>query len=251
MAAITGAVIGGLALANAAYQGNQNRKAAQGAANASKNADDAALQAQQTNYQNTQANLQPYIEAGTGALTGLNNLASGNYSGFDNSPDYLYALQQGLKGVDRSAAARGALYSGGTTADTLSTAEGLASQNLGNYRSSLMNLAQMGSGAGANLGSVGAGQAAAIGNIGFTNAGNQTTAGYNQAAGNINTANNVGSILGQLYGQYGNQLGSTPAANSSSYAISPQQNSFTTPNYTGPGSMSTTATMPSYLSGGY
>lgn len=251
MAAVTGAVIGGLALANNIYQGQQNRKAAANAAQTSQNAADAALQAQQQNYTRTAGNLQPYITAGTGALGQLAAANAGDYSGFANSPDYLYALQQGLKGADRSAASRGALYSGGTTADTMATAEGLASQNLGNYRSGLMSLAQLGAGAGANLGSVGAGQAAAVGNIGFTNAANQTTAGYNQAAGNINTANNLGGILGQLYGQYGSTLGSTPAANASSYSISPTQNSFTTPNYVGPGSTSTTVAPLNYLSGGY
>jgi len=247
MAAVTGAVIGGLALADSVYQNQQNRSAAENASKASQNAANAALSAQQTNYNNTAANLQPYIGAGNTALGQLSAVNSGDYSGFQNSPDYLYALQQGLKGVDRSAASRGALYSGGTTADTEATAEGLASQNLGNYRSSLMGLAQMGAGAGANLGSVGAGQAAAIGNIGFNNAANQTTAGYNQAAGNINGANNVSSILGQLYGQYGNTFSS---ANDSSYApLGNGQNSFTTGNYTGPGSLSTTGNLPSYLGG--
>jgi hypothetical protein len=250
MAAVTGAVIGGLALANNIYQGQQNRKAAANAAKTSQNAANAALGAQQTNYNNTAANLQPYVNAGTSALGDLNAVNSGNYAGFENSPDYLYALQQGLKGVDRSAASRGALYSGGTTADTLGTAEGLASQNLGNYRSSLMSLAQLGAGAGANLGSVGAGQAAAIGNIGFNNAANQTTAGYNAAAGNINTANNTAGILGQLWGQYGGSLSSgTPAANASSYSLSPTQNTFAGGTYTGPQSLATNATVPNYLTG--
>lgn len=250
MAAVTGAVIGGLALANNIYQGQKNRQAANNASKASQNAATAALDAQQQNYTRTAGNLQPYIGAGTSALSDLNAINSGNYAGFENSPDYLYALQQGLKGVDRSAASRGALYSGGTTADTLGTAEGLASQNLGAYRSNLMSLAQLGAGAGANLGSVGAGQAAAIGNIGFNNAANQTTAGYNAAAGNINTANNTAGILGQLWGQYGGSLTSgTPAANASSYSLSPTQNSFTTGNYTGPGSLSTTTNLPAYLGG--
>ena len=38
-----------------------------------------------------QANQQPYMQAGTQALGGLSQLANGDYSGFMNSPDYLYA----------------------------------------------------------------------------------------------------------------------------------------------------------------
>ena len=225
MAAITGAVIGGLALADTVYNQNQNANAAANASKQSQNAANAALATSKANYQQANTNLSPYISTGDTALSQLAAVNNGDYSGFNQSPDYLYALQQGLQGVDRSAASRGALYSGGTSVDTLKAAEGLASQNLG---------------------SLGQGQAGQVGNIGFTNAGNQTTAGYNAAAGNINTANNTSSILGQLWGQYGNTLNpSTTAANSSSY----MPNALTTPNYVGPGSLSTTANLPTYLGG--
>lgn len=244
MAVVTGAVIGGLSLAGSLYEGQQNRSAAKDASKASQQAADRALAAQQQNYSRTETNLNPYINAGTGALGQLVQLNSGDYSSFNQSPDYLYALGQGIQGVDRSAAARGSLYSGGHSADVLKTAEGLASQNLNNYRGYLTGLAQMGQGAATNLGSIGAGQAGAIGNIGFTNAGNQANAGYNAAAGNINMGNNIASTLGQLWGQYGNAItggGNAGGANASSYTgISPMPNSFSTPNYTGPGSTSIT-----------
>ena len=246
MAVITGAVMGGLALADNIYSQNQNADAAANAAKQSQNAANAALATSKANYQQANTNLSPYISTGDTALSQLAAVNNGDYSGFNQSPDYLYALQQGLQGVDRSAASRGALYSGGTSVDTLKAAEGLASQNLGNYRSSLTQQAQLGEGAASNLGSLGQGQAGQVGNIGVTNAGNQTTAGYNAAAGNINTANNTSSILGQLWGQYGNTLNpSTTAANSSSY----MPNALTTPNYVGPGSLSTTANLPTYLGG--
>lgn len=250
MAAVTGAVIGGLALANNIYQGQQNRNAANNAAKSSQNVANAALQATQQNYQQTQGNLTPYINAGQGALSNLAALNNGNYSGFENSPDYLYALQQATQGEDRSAAARGSLYSGGHDVDLAKAISGIASQNLGNYRNSLITQASMGQGAATNLGSIGAGAAGQIGNVGFTNAANQTNAGYNAAAGNINTANNTGSILGQLWGQYGNSImPNTTAVNQSSYGITPMQNSFNTGNYTGPGSLSTNVTVPNYLTG--
>ncbi|MGA0588719.1 hypothetical protein ACO2Q2_16570 [Dyella sp. KRB-257] len=185
----------------------EQNQAANKAANASKSAASQANAQLEQNYNRTAQNLNPYIDAGSGALTGLNALASGDYSGFMNSPDYKFALDQGLQGVDRSAAARGSLYAGGHTADVLKFAGGLASQNLGNYRSSLMNLAQMGQGAASNLGSIGTGNAAGIGN-------NLMSAANAQGAGYINQANSTSNLLGQLAGAYGQYRGQ----NASSYA---------------------------------
>lgn len=199
MAEIWGAA---LVVAGTVYSANKSAQAAKAGRNA---AASAAAQSQE-NYNQTKQDLQPYIGAGANALTGLEALNNGNYSGFINSPDYQFALDQGLQGVDRSGAARGSLYSGGHTADVLKFAGGLASQNLGNYRSSLMSMAQMGQGAASNLGSVGQGNAASIG--GYTMAGANAT-----AQGAANQANIYGSglaQLGQIAGQY-------QAQNASSY----------------------------------
>jgi hypothetical protein len=64
-----------------------------------------------------------------------------------NSPDYLAAQQEGMKALDRGAAARGALYSGGADADRISFGSNLASQQLNTYRNALSGLAGMGLGA--------------------------------------------------------------------------------------------------------
>lgn len=171
-------------------------QAANKAANASKSAAAQANAQLEQNYNRTAQNLNPYIGAGQNALTGLEALSNGNYSGFVNSPDYQFSLGQGLQGLDRSAAAHGSLYSGGYTPDVLKFASGLASQNLGSYRSSLMNLASMGQGAASNLGSVGTGNAAGIGS-------NLMAAGNAQANGYIDSANSTSNLLGQLAGAYG------------------------------------------------
>lgn len=195
-------------------------QAANKAANASKSAASQANAQLEQNYNRTAQDLNPYIDAGSGALTGLNALASGDYSGFMNSPDYKFALDQGLQGVDRSAAARGSLYAGGHTADVLKFAGGLASQNLGNYRSSLMGLANMGQGAAANLGSVGNGTAAGIG-------GNLMGAANSQASGYIDSANATSNLLGQLAGAYGQYK----AQNATSYTPTTAPLSPNTPYY--------------------
>ncbi len=230
--AVGAAAIG---LAGTVYAANQQAGAAEDAANASKSATAQAIGQQNLNYNRTQQNLQPYINSGTGALNGLNQLAAGDYSGFQNSPDYQFSLQQGLQGLDRSAAARGNLFSGGQQADILNYSQGLAGQQLGNYRNFLTGLAGSGQSAATNLGSIGAGQAGAIGNYLMGNAQNQANAGYNQANANSNMASQLGNLGGSLLGYFGN-TSNNPT--SSSYGMNSNPLSPNTP-YTGSNSLAT------------
>lgn len=86
----------------------------------------------------------PYAQAGESNLNRLNALMGGDYSGFTNSPDFRAAQDIGLRQLDRSAAARGSLYSGGADADRIALGQQLASQYLSNYRNALSGLAGMG-----------------------------------------------------------------------------------------------------------
>ena len=65
-------------------------------------------------YNQAQGNLSPYMQAGQGGLAGLASANAGDYSGFMNSPDYLYARDQAQSGIEHGASARGALFSPGT-----------------------------------------------------------------------------------------------------------------------------------------
>lgn len=234
MAAITSAVV---VAAGTAYAANKQAGAAKAAGNkAQQAADDAAARAEQ-NYERTQTNLQPYIDAGTDALTKINAVNSGDYSGFENSPDYLFARDQGIQAQDRSAAARGSLYSGGHSADLATYASGLASQNLNTYYNRLTGLASMGQGASTNLGSIGAGAAGQIGNFNLAGAQAQGQSAYDQANVNTNMVNNLTGLAGQIAGQYGSRT----AANASSYGTpAAEQNAglLGGANYAGPGSTS-------------
>lgn len=220
-ASIGGAVVGGIMQNNAANK----------ASKASQSATDKAIAQQNLNYDRTATNLNPYINAGNSALTQLGALNSGDYSSFHQSPDYQFSLDQGMKALDRSAAARGSLYSGGHSADVLNYATGLADQNYNSYYGKLQQLAGMGSGAAANLGSIGANQSANIGSLLTGNAANQASYGYDQANANSNLVGQLGQGIGQLLGRYGSQ-------NTSSYgggngALSPSST------YSGPGSLAT------------
>lgn len=187
MAAVTAAVVVG---AGMAYSANRQGAAQKKAGRAQASAAQQTLDTQQGIYDQSRQEAMPYLEAGNNALTGLNALAAGDYSAFENSPDYLYAKQSGLAGLDRSAAARGGLYSGGADADRIALASGLATQNLGNYRNSLMGLASMGQNQSQYLGQLGQNYgnqfANAMGikgqaNAQIASAGPMTQAGYGNA----------------------------------------------------------------------
>lgn len=212
--AVGGAAIGAI---GSAYSAKKQGDAAKSAGRASQAAQDLA-------YQRNLANMQPYLDTGTGALGYLNQLAAGDYSGFMNAPDYLATQQAGLQALDRSAAARGALNSGGADADRITFGTNLGAQQLGNYRSSLLGLAGLGQTAAANLSGVNSVYANNTGNIATGTAGARADAsGAMIGAGT--------GFLNTLLGQYGGSGGNTRA---SSY---PQTSLLANQAATGPGSV--------------
>ena len=197
MAAVTAAMVGGVATAGAAKMSSDAAKKAGRAAEAGAQA---GVLEQRNAQEQFQQNITPYLNAGQGALTGLNALAQGDYSGFQNSPDYLWALEQGVQAQDRSAAARGSLYSGGHQADLMRFGQGLASQQLGTYRNSLMDLARLGQNSAVGAGQLGQQSANAISGL---------HAGAAQARGDvaINQANAWGNALNGIAGAAGGYVG--------------------------------------------
>jgi hypothetical protein len=192
-----GAIIGAVG----SYLGN--REANKG----NNKATQAGLQGQQNyidelkrQFDINQANQAPWLTAGKGALGNLQSLLSGDYSGFMDSPDYKAALQSGIDSLDKSAAARGSLFSGGHSADLTKYAEGLATSNLGNYRHALESLAGVGQSAADNLGSYGQNYANSMGSA-YQNMGNLRGSSYqNNAYNNAAMWSNLGNAFGQWYG---------------------------------------------------
>lgn len=188
------------------YAASQNaKKGQQGAANA-------AIAATQQNYDRTKTDLQPYITLGGNAVGTLNALNSGDYSAFHADPGYQFAFNQGLQGLDRSAASRGSLYSGGHSADLIRYGQGMADQQYGQFYQRLMGLAGMGQNAASNLGSVGTGNAASIGNASMYAANANAQAAYNNA-------NTLGNFAGQAANAFGNLYGNQGSPTSSSYSL--------------------------------
>lgn len=191
MAAITGAVV---AAGATAYGANRQASAARGAANTA-----AAEQARQ--FDLARQDQRPWLEAGQNALGRLQAVNDGDYSGFMNSPDYQFAMDQGIRSLDRSAAARGGLFSGGADADRISFASGLATQNLNNYTNRLSSIAGLGQNSAQSLGSLGANAAGNIGNA-------RMAAGQAQGAGYAQMGNALGDLAGYLGGRFDGVWGS-------------------------------------------
>lgn len=186
---VAGAVIGG--------------KKAKSAGNVAAGGYDAAAGEYRNALAASQGYMQPYQQAGTDALGNLNKLNSGDYSGFQNSPDYLYARSEALNGVQNSAAARGGLFSGNAGRRLAEVSSGLASQNLGNYRNALMGQIGIGQNAAGTLTNAGFNAAGGIG-AGLAGSGDARASGI---VGQSNAYQTGLSELGTLAGNaFGNVL---------------------------------------------
>ena len=200
---IPGAILGSSLIgAGAAKSAASTQAAAQQQAN--------QLLAQQ--YQQQRADLQPYSAAGVNALSKFQGMA--DYTPFGTSqfqadPGYAFRLSEGQKALERSAAARGGLLSGGTGKRIAAYGQEAASQEYQNafnrYQTeraaklapyqSLINTGQASA----------AGQANAAGNYGTQAAQGLTNIGAANAAGTVAGANALGSGLGQYLNYTANE----------------------------------------------
>lgn len=186
-----GVAAAAIGAAGSIYAGNK-------AAGAQKRANQSAIAEQQREYDQTRQDQLPFLQAGQNAVNLQQRFLSGDTSGFQNSPDYQWAVSQGFQGLDRGAAARGNLWGGGTDADRIALGQGLATQYANNYWNKLAGMAGQGQASAGNLGALGANMAGNVGSY-LQNQGAATASSY------ANTANAFGNLLNQganLYGQY-------------------------------------------------
>ena len=166
------------------------------AAGAQKDASKKSIAEQKRQFDLSRADQMPWLQAGTAALGQQQALLNGDYSKFYESPDYQFTLDQGMKFGDRSAAARGRLYSGGYGQDLVKYGQGLASTQYDNYYNKLAGLSRTGSSTATNLGTLGQNYANAYGNAQQSSANARASAyqTYGQAAGQGMTQ--IGGWLG-------------------------------------------------------
>jgi hypothetical protein len=217
---VTGFTVGGSIIG-----GGLAAKGAGDAANTQAAAADRAAALQKEMFDEQQRMFAPYREAG---ITGQNRLMEllglgantgaegyGRYSkdfgmsDFQADPGYAFRLSEGQKALDRQAAARGGLISGGALKAAARYGQDMGSQEYGNaynrYQTNRTNqLAPLGS-------LMSSGQAAAAGaaaNAGQygTNAGNlMVQGGQAQAAGQLGIGNTLNNALSTAASSYQNQ----------------------------------------------
>lgn len=217
-AAIPAAIVGS-SVVGGVIQGSAAKKAAQVQADAAMDASDKSLSLQKDIFNTQQENIAPWLAAGKSVLP---TLTAGTAPGgqFDKpftmqdflanqDPSYQFTQDQGQQAIQRSAAARGTLRSGGTMRELMRFGEGTAQQAFGDAYNRFMttrqnNFSNLASVAG--LGSNATGQSVNVGNNAMNTMSNTTMqgimgAGGSQAAGIIGQGNAYSGI-GQGISQY-------------------------------------------------
>lgn len=195
-----------------------------GASAASKAADtqagaaDRAAELQYKMYQENVQRQQPFLEAGVGALNKLTAAADYKPFGMDQykaDPGYAFRLSEGQKALDRQAAARGGLISGGALKAAARYGQDMGSQEYMNAfnryqteRSAMLNplqsLAGVGQTTASNLGSAGQSYGAGAGEA-YMGGANARASGYVGGANALTSG--LGSYLNYSQGQdYLNRL---------------------------------------------
>lgn len=180
-----------------------------------------AANLQQQQYQQTRADLAPYNQAGqaatkslTAQLPSLTAPITVDQATLNQTPGYQFDLNQGLKSVQNSAAARGLGSSGAAMKGAASYATGLADSTYQNQFNDILASRQntynmlsgqqsIGENAAAQTGSIGSNLAQGAANS-LTQAGTATAAGLNGAASAA--SNGINSYLGYSLSQQQNPL---------------------------------------------
>lgn len=177
--------------------------AAKGAASTQAAAADRAAELQNEQFQQTRQDQMPWMRAGEQALNKLIPLTDYQKFGmaqFQQDPGYAFRLSEGQKTLDRSAAARGGLISGGALRAATRYGQDMGSQEYQNafnrYQiernaqlAPLQSLAGVGQTTAAQLGQTGAANAANVGNL-------ITGGAAASAAGQVGAANALTGGLG-------------------------------------------------------
>lgn len=191
-------IAGGAGLAGAAISAHSAGKAA----DAQSAAADRATQAQLDMYNQTRADNEPWRTAGSTAIGQMGNSdfqKDFTSADFSKDPGYDFRMQEGMKALERSAAARGGLNSGATLKSIGRYGQDYASNEYGNAYNRfnqdrdrrfgrLSNIAGMGQGANSSVGNAGM-------NYANNSGANMMGAANAQGAAGIASANAWGGAL--------------------------------------------------------
>lgn len=179
--------------------------AAKSAAATSAASADKATELQQRIYEESMARQQPFLQTGTEFFNRLADLQRGGPEAAQQflqmDPGYGFRLSEGMKAMERGAAARGGLMSGAALKAGQRYGQDLASQEYGNAYNRLAGLANVGPQAAGVMSNLGQNYAGNVGNILMGQG--QTAANAALARGSAYTGglNQLGYLAGRYYGQ--------------------------------------------------
>jgi hypothetical protein len=200
--------------------GKMSSSAAKSAAATSAAAADRASDLQREMFERNIELNAPFREAGVNALNKLVPLATEytpfGMNQFQADPGYAFRMSEGMKGLERSAAARGGLLSGATMKGIQRYGQDMASQEYQNAfnryqteRSARLNplqsLAGVGQTTSQQLGAAGTGFANTMGGIGMNQAVIAGNAGMARASTYGDTLNQLARLYGGNTGGFGGQ----------------------------------------------
>ncbi len=146
----------------------------------------AGIAEQQRQYDTTRADFAPWRAAGEQALGNLTRAYSGDRSAFTASPGYQFNYDEGLRAIDRGAAARGLLHSGAGVKAEQRFGSGLASNEYNNWWNQGLGLAGLGQNAATTVAQAGQNSANNISNA-YQQQGNARASSYGSLANSANS----------------------------------------------------------------
>ena len=218
--------------------GQQQANAAQSAADTTANATDRATALQREQYQKQLEMQKPFYDVGVNALPGL--VAASQYTNFgpqqfQQDPGYAFRLKEGQQALDRSAAARGGLISGGALKAAQRYGQDMGSQEYMNafnrYQTEraarlqpLQSLTGMSQTTANTLGTAGSNMAGNIGNAYMQQGVNQGNALLAGSQARASSYGDIAKLYGQTNPNFGGLFGGGSApSGAAGYGISPSQ----------------------------
>lgn len=207
MAATTAVV--GASLAAGAYAAKKSGDAAKDAADAQSEASEAGIAEQKRQFDKMTELLSPYVKAGTGALSGQQNILGLNgaqaqqqaIAGIENSPYFQSTFKQGENAILQNASATGGLRGGNTQGALAQFRPALLNSLVQQQYQNLGGITSIGQNSAAQTGNAGMQSANSIGNL-------LSQSGSAQAGGIIGAQNAQNQMIGNLVSLGGAAIGS-------------------------------------------
>jgi len=209
------AIAGGAGILGSVLGSREQSKAAGKAADAQVQAAQLGVDEQRRQFDALQQLMQPFVNAGTGALSGQQDLLGLNgaqaqqnaINGIRNSSEFQTYLDQGENSLRQNASATGGLRGGNTQAALAQFSPNLLNQMLNQRYANLGGLTALGQNAAAGVGNAGMQTAGNISNLlqqsGAAQAGNYLAQGRNNANMYSGLAGAIGNIAGMYQGKGG------------------------------------------------